>query len=150
MSTSGFSEELSTAIMLQRSDPEFIKAISCKRDSYYIFLGTTIYLVDVVKMCCDSDNILCIDTTLNLCSSWVSDCSYNNGHFRTNEGKHPIFLGLAIVHFQKDVFLFSRFVSEMVIHQPVISNLKAIRTDLEKAISNSFLSQIKDLKLLCV
>ena len=42
MSTPGFSEELSTAIMLQRSDPEFIKAISCKRDSYYIFLGTTI------------------------------------------------------------------------------------------------------------
>ena len=39
----------------------------------------------------------------------------------------------------------------MPTHQPVISNLKAIRTDLEKAIFNNFLSQIKDLKLLlCV
>ena len=150
MSTPGFSGELSTAIMLQRSDAEFIKAILCKRDSYYIFLGATIQLVDVVKNCCDSDNVLCIDTTLNLCSSWATDCCYNNGYFRTNEGKHPIFLGLATVHFEKDAFPFSRFASEMLTHQPVISNLKVIRADLEKAISNSFLSQIKDLKLLCV
>ena len=40
MGTPGFSGELSTAITLQRSDPEFIKTISCIRD-YYIFLGTT-------------------------------------------------------------------------------------------------------------
>ena len=46
--------------MLQRSDPEFIKTISCMRDSYYIFLGATIQLDDVVKMCCDSDNVKCI------------------------------------------------------------------------------------------
>ena len=41
MSALGFSE-LSTAIMLQRSDPEFVKTISCIQDTYYIFLGTTI------------------------------------------------------------------------------------------------------------
>ena len=41
ISALGFSGELSTAIMLQRSDPEFIKTISCIIDSYYIFLGTT-------------------------------------------------------------------------------------------------------------
>ena len=34
MSSLGFSGELSTAIMLQRSDPEFIKTISCISDSY--------------------------------------------------------------------------------------------------------------------
>ena len=102
-------------------------------------------------MCCDSDNVLCIDTTFNLCSSWVTDCCYNNDRLRTNEGKHPIFLGPAIVHFEKDVFLFSRFASEMLTYQPAISNLKTIGTDLEKAIFNGFLSQIKDLKLLlCV
>ena len=33
MSSLGFSGELSTAIMLQRSDPEFIKTISCMRDN---------------------------------------------------------------------------------------------------------------------
>ena len=83
-----FSAKLSTTTMLQRSDPEFIKTISCIRDSYYIFLGTTIQLDDVVKMCCDSDNVQCIDTTFNLCSSWITDCCYNNDRLRTNEGKH--------------------------------------------------------------
>ena len=104
MSIPGFSGELSTAIMLHRSDPEFIKTISCIRDSYYIFLGTTIQLVDVVKICCDSDKVLCFDTTLNRCSSWLNDCCYYNDHFRTNEGKHPIFSGPATVNFEKDVF----------------------------------------------
>ena len=86
MSTPKLSGQLSTAIMLQRSDPEFIKTISCIRDRYYIFLGTIIQLDDIVKMCCDSDNVLCIDTTFNLRSSWVTDCCYNNDRLKTNEG----------------------------------------------------------------
>ena len=69
MNTPGFPGVSSTAIMLQQSDPEFIKTISRVRDSYYIFLGTTLQLDDLVKMCCGSDNVLCIDTTFNLCSS---------------------------------------------------------------------------------
>ena len=89
MSTPELSKALSAASMLQRSDLEFIKTILCIRDSYYIFLGTTIQLDDVVKMCCDSDNVLCIDTTFNLSSSLVTDCCYNNDHLTTNEGKHP-------------------------------------------------------------
>ena len=55
-----------------------------------------------------------------------------------------MFLGLAIAHFEKDVFLFSCFASEMLTYQPAISNLKTIGTVLEKAIFNGFLSQ--DLK----
>ena len=90
--------------MLQRSDSQFIKTISCTRDSYYILLETTIQL-DLVKIYCDSDNVQCMDTTFNLCSSWVTDCCYNNVRITTNEGKHPIFLGPAIVNFQKDVCL---------------------------------------------
>ena len=74
MSTPESSGELSATITLQRFDPEFIKTISCIRDSYYIFLGTTIQLDNVVKMCCDSDNVLCRNTTFDLCSSWVTDC----------------------------------------------------------------------------
>ena len=79
-------------------------------------------------MCCDSDNVLFIDITFNLCLSWVTDCCYNNHRLTTNEGKHWIFLGPEIVHFEKDAFLFSCFTSEMLIHQPVISNLKTIGT----------------------
>ena len=49
------------------------------------------------------------------------------------------FLGPVIEHLEKDAFLFSRFVSEMVTHGPAISNLKTIETDLEKTIFHSFL-----------
>ena len=115
MSTSKLSGELSTAIMLQHSDPEFIKTISNICDSYYIFLGATVQLDDAVKMCCNYDNVLFIDTTFNLCSSWVTDCGYNNDHLTTNEGKHPIILGPAMVYFEKSAFLFSRFASEMLL-----------------------------------
>ena len=76
------SGELSTTIMLQRSDPEFIKIILCILDSCHVFSGTTIQLNDVVKMCCDFDNVLCIDTTFNLCSSWAT--GYNNNHLTAN------------------------------------------------------------------
>ena len=100
ISTPKFSGELSTVITLQRSDPEFAKTISCICDSYYIFLGTAIPLHDVVKVCSDSDNVLFINTTFNLSSSWVTDCCYNNDHLRTNEGKHPTFLDPPIVHFK--------------------------------------------------
>ena len=54
MSTPEFLAKLSTATMLQRFDPKFIKTISCIRDSYYIFLGTIIQLDDVAKMRCNS------------------------------------------------------------------------------------------------
>ena len=102
-------------------------------------------------MCCDSDNVLFIDITFNLCLSWVTDCCYNNHRLTTNEGKHYIFLGPEIVHFEKDAFLFSCFTSEMLIHQPVISNLKTIGTDLVKVILNDFVCQINNLKLrLCI
>ena len=129
MSTPDLSGALSTAIMLPRSDPEFIKIISCIHDSCYIFLGTIIQLDDIIKMCCDSDNLQRIDTTFNLCSIWVTDCCNNSDPLTTNEGKHPIFLGPAIIHFEKDAFLFSRFASEMLTHGPAISDFQTIETD---------------------
>jgi len=53
----------------------------------------------------------------------------------STEGKNSVFLGPAIIHFEKTDF------------QPLIHGLKAIGTDIEKAIFNGFASQIKDLKL---
>ena len=90
-----------------------------------------IQLDDVVKMCCDSDNVLCIDTAFNLCSIWVTDCCYDKDRLRTNEDKTPKFLDLAVVHFEKDMFLLSRFPAEMLTHEPAISNLKTIGTYLQ-------------------
>ena len=94
------------------------------------------------------DDVLCIDTTFNLCSSWVTDTSYKNLRLLNHDGTFPIFLGPCIVHFEKDDFIFNRFASEMCSYQPMKRSLKTIGTDLEKAIYNGFSSQIEDLKLL--
>ena len=64
-------------------------------------------------MGCYSDNALCIDTTFNLFSSWVTDSSNSNDCLTTNEGKHSTFVGPTTVHFEMGAFLFSCFSSEM-------------------------------------
>ena len=69
----------------------------------------------------------------------------------TKEGKNPIFIGPSIIHFERDKFLFNRFISEMCSFQPKIRSLKAIGTDQDKAIYNGFSSEILELNLLlCV
>ena len=73
----------------------------------------------------------CVSTLHLICVQvGFTGCYYNNDRLTTNEGKNPIILGPAIVQFEKDAFLFSRFASEMPTHQPAVSNLKAIGTDL--------------------
>ena len=106
-------------------------SISCIRDTYNIFLVTTIQLGNVVRMCYDSDNVPYIDTTFNLFSSWVTKCCYINNLLKTNEGKHPIFSGSTTVHFEKDVF----------------SKLKAIEPDLENGKLGKFMPRI--LQVVC-
>ena len=149
--SSNASDELTSAILMQRNDPDFIRTVSCLRNSYYIFLGTNVQLEDIAQFCCEKENVLCIDTTFNLCENWVSDPCYNNIRLETSEGKNPIFMGPAMIHFNKEEFTFSRFICEMCTYNPGIKELKFIGTDLEKAIFNGFAYQIAGLKvLLCV
>ena len=144
-------DELAAAIHIQRNDPDFVRTVSCLRDSYYIFLGKDIQLEDIVQFCCEKENVLQVDTTFNLCENWVTDCCYNNTRLENKDGKPPIFLGPAIIHFNKDEFLFSRFFTEMCTFHPDIKNLKIIGTDMEKAIFNGFASQSSNIRLLlCV
>ena len=144
-------DELESIVSYQKIHPEFIRSVTLLKRSYYIFFGDNIQLNDVAKFCCEMDDVLCIDTTFNLCSSWVTDTSYKNLGLLNHDGTFPIFLGPCIVHFEKYDFIFNRFASEMCSYQPMIRSLKTIGTDLEKAIYNGFSSQIEDLKLLlCV
>ena len=116
----------------------------------HIFRDAT-QLNDIVKLCCDGNGVLSIDTTYNLCNSWVTDSCYHNTRLESNDGKHPICLGPAIIHFEKSAFIFSRFASEMTTLQPQIKDFNVIGTDQEMAIYQGFSSQITDLKLLlCV
>ena len=92
------------------------------------------------------NEVLCINTTFNLCEYWLTD--YGNLRLETNEGKHPIFIGPSMIHFKRDEFLFSRFISEMCSYQSNIRLLKIIGTDQDRAIYNGFSAQIPELNLL--
>ena len=128
-----------------------MRNVSCIRDSFYVFLGTTIQLSDVAKFCCNMDEVFCTDTTFNLCEYWLTDTCYGNLKLETKEGKNLIFIGPSIIHFERDEFLFNRFISEMCSFQPKIRSLKTIDTDQDNAIYNGFSSQIPELNLLlCV
>ena len=97
------------------------------------------------------NEVLCIDTNFNLCEHWLTDSCYGNLRLETNEGKHPIFIGPCMIHFERDEFLFNRFISEMCPYQSNIRSLKIIGTDQNRAIYNGFLAQIPELNLLlCV
>ena len=132
--------ELASIIQFQRREKEFVRNVSCICDSFYVFLGATIQLSDVAKFCCDMDEVLCIDTTFNLCEYWLTDTCYGNLRLETKEGKNPIFIGPSIMHFARDEFLFNWFISKMCSFQPKIRSLKTIGTDQDKAIYNGFLS----------
>ena len=130
------------------NDPEFVRSVSCVDESYYVFLANDVQLNDIADFCCTNNNILCIDTTYNLCNNWVTDCCYTNKRIETKDGKNPTFLGPSILHFNKEEFIFGRFISEMCTYNPQIRGLRIIGTDLDKAIFNGFSSQIPDLRLL--
>ena len=67
------------------------------------------------------------------------------------DGRNPVFLGLTLIHFQKDSPIFRRFLLEMCAHNPKIRDLRTIGTDQEMAIFNGFSSILPNLNLLlCV
>ena len=121
--------ELESIVNFQRGEKEFVKAIACIRDSFYIFLGIKVQLNDVTKFCCEKNEVLCIDTTFNLCEHWLTDSCHGNLQLETNKGKYPIFIEPSMIHFEKEEFLFNRFFSEMFSHQSNIGSLKTIGND---------------------
>lgn len=144
-------DELFQLIKLQREDPDFIRSVCCLAKSYYAVFCTDAQLNDMVKFCCINNSVLSIDTTFNLCKNWLTDTCYPNLRLATANGKHPVFLGPSLLHFEKSTFVFHRFIKELCSFNPSIKSLKVIGTDQEKAIFNGFSQEIENLKLLlCV
>ena len=116
-----------------------------------MFIADDVQLNDVAFSCVNKNGVWPIDTTFNPFSNRVTDTWYENARFQTQNEKHPFFLGLTLIHFEKDAFIFNRFASKMCSLQSKIKNQKKIGTDQEMAIYNGFASQISDLDLLlCV
>ena len=65
-------DDLSNVIRLQSQSCELIRTISITGKSYQVFLGNDVQLQDVELFCCDNDGVLSVDTTFNLCDSWVT------------------------------------------------------------------------------
>ena len=70
----------------------------------FVFLGTTVQLNDAAKFCCDMHEVLCIDTTFNLCELWLTDSCYDNLRLEANDGKHPICAGPSMIRFEGGEF----------------------------------------------
>ena len=119
--------------------------------NYYVFLAKDVQLHDVDWFCCKQNGVLSLDTTFNLCKNCITDsCSYNQ-RLQNSDSQHPVFLFPALIHFQKNAFIFLRFTLEMCSLQLNIRNLNAIGTNQDMAIYRGFAAQIPDLKLLlCV
>ena len=114
-------------------------------------MRTTVQLNDVAKFCCEMNEVLCIDATFNLCEYWLIDSWYSNLRLETDEGKHLIFIGPNMIHFERDEFLFNQFISEMCSYRSNIRSLKTIGTDQDRIIYNDFSAEIPELNLLlCV
>ena len=91
-------DELIAAIELQREKKDFIRSVSCLRNSYYMFIADDVQLNDVAFFCVDKNGVLSIDTTFNLCST---DTCYENSRLQTKNRKHPFFLGLFLLILKK-------------------------------------------------
>ena len=96
--------ELESIINFERGEKGFVNTVTCIRDRFYVFLGTAVQLNDVAKFCCEMHEVLCIDTTFNLCEHWLTDSCYGNLRLEANEGKHPICAGPSMIRFERDEF----------------------------------------------
>ena len=128
-------DDLSNVVRLQIHSCELIHTISITGKSYQVFLGNDVQLQDAELFCCDSNGVLAVDTTFNLCGSWFTDTCYYNKRLVNSDGHNPVFLGPTLIHFIKDQ------------KSPKIRNLHTIGTDHEMAISNGFSPVLPNLNL---
>ena len=141
-------DDLSNVIRLQNQNCELIRTISIAGKSYQIFLGKDVELQDVGLFCCDNNGVLSVDTTFNLCDSWVTDTCHYNKKLIKSDSHNPVFLDPTFIQFQKNSSIFRRFLLEMCAHNPKIRDLCTIRADQEMAIFNGFSSILPNLNLL--
>ena len=139
--------DLSNVIRMQSQSCELIRKISTPGKSYQVFLGNDVQLQDVELFYCDNNGVLSVDTTFNLCDSWVTDTCYYNKKLLNSDGHNPAFLDPTLVHFQKDSSIFCWFLLEMCAHNAKIRDLCTIGTAQEITIFNSFSSILPNLYL---
>ena len=86
------SDELVALIRYQRENTNFLRSVVFLDQSYYGYIATDTQLNDTVQLCCVVNKVLfVVDTTFNLCKTWLSDTYYKNATLENVEEKHPYF-----------------------------------------------------------
>ena len=114
------SQELLDLINFQGEDSDFLRSVCYLAKSYYALFCTYMQLNYVVKFCSVNNSVLSVDTTFNFCKNWLTDTCYPNLRLLTANGKHPVFLGPLMLHFEKSTFIFHRFIKELCSFNPSI------------------------------
>ena len=139
--------ELESIINFERAEKGFVNTVTCIRDRFYVFLGTTVQLNDVAKFCCEMHEVLYIDNLLifvNTGSQIPVMVTY--GLKLTRESIQYVQDQVWFV--SKEVNFLNRFISEMCSYQSNIRSLKTIDADQDRATYNGFSDELPELNLL--
>ena len=113
--------DLEVLLQLQGDQSFFVQRVTVTGEKYLAFANTENQTMDINDFCCQAVEpvVLALDTTLNLCSLWITDTTYRNKRIlNASNGNHPVHLGPITLHFTKDDATFSRFALELLSSNP--------------------------------
>ena len=125
-----------TGILKQLKNNPIVKSRVFKQHSYCKFVSLLRVINYLEIFCSKSENslVIAVDIKYNLCNIWITYTSYRNqGEVRTNNRKHPGFLGLLFFFFAKDIVAFSRLSIEIMLHG-IKKYITKFRVKLDEAI----------------
>ena len=129
-------DHLDTLLRAQRDSVSFLKTMTVTNQSYIAFAYKEKQLSGIEKFCCKwpEAGVFAVDTTFNLCNSWITGTSYRNKRLvNTIDGGAPVHLGPIMLHFTRDEKTFGRFGLEILSANPNLKNISFIGVRLESA-----------------
>ena len=137
---------LSVMVMCKQStakDDPFVRIVTSAPEPMSI-LCTESQLIDLERFCTSSDEFcpLSVDPTFNLGDFSVTVTSFRNLLLKNETtGKHPVMIGLMLVHRCKLFSSYHFFASSLVSLKPSLSGLLAFGTDGEECLHKAFSAQ---------
>lgn len=122
-------------------------------DSPHAFLALEDQLDNVVRFCTSSSrfSVLGVDATFKLGDFFLTMTTFRNLMLRSRRtGKHPVFLGPAIMHMSRKTEDYLMFTQALIRRRRALIDLKAYGTDNEDALRNAFrITFANSIGLLC-
>ena len=111
-----------------------------------VFLSSENQLNDINRFCTNNARfcILGIDPTENVGPCYLTVTTYQDLHFRTNKGEHPVMIGPVLIHTRKDYSSYFHLPRLMLQAQPTLKNIKVVGSDSEKKVYLPFKNLMPD------